>query len=235
MSEALQMVLGVVVTLAVYWGARRLYVRCGYFFLNPVLLSVAALIALLKLSGVSYAAYDRGGRLIGLLLGPAVVALGVPLYEELGRIAGGLKAILLSVTLGSAVGVLSAAGAAVALGASPEVTASIAPRSVTTPIAMGIAEKTGGLPPLAAALVIATGILGAAAGPPLLRLVGVRGRVAFGLAMGAAAHGIGTARALEEGEAEGASAGLAMGLSGVITSLTVSFWLSILDGRLRLP
>ena len=143
---------------------------------------------------------------------------------------------ILNRVAGSALAVaLAALGPAPAFANQDEVTASIAPRSVTTPIAMGIAEKTGGLPPLAAALVIATGILGAAAGPQLLRLVGVRGRVAFGLAMGAAAHGIGTARALEEGEAEGASAGLAMGLSGVITSLTVSFWLSILDGRLRLP
>jgi putative effector of murein hydrolase len=127
--------------------------------------------------------------------------------------------LAVSIPAGAAVGILSAAGLARILGATPEVIASLAPKSTTTPISMGIAEKIGGIPPLTAALVIAAGILGAAIGPAFLRLIRVRSKTAFGLAIGAAAHGVGTARALEEGELEGAASGLAIGLTGIATAV----------------
>lgn len=209
----------IVVTLTVYLAAERLHRRTGWFILNPVLVSVAALIVALLALRIDYASYERGGRILAWLLGPAVVALGVPLAERWDEIVRHGRAIFGSILAGSVTGIVSAAGVARLLGATPEVVRSLAPRSVTTPIAMGISAKVGGIPSLTAALVIATGVLGAVAGPALLRRLGVRSRTAVGLALGAAAHGIGTARAVEEGDVEGATAGLAIGLMGVATAV----------------
>ncbi|HYH83680.1 MAG TPA: LrgB family protein [Longimicrobium sp.] len=219
MADTLAAALAIAVTVATYVAARRLYARHRHPLLNPLLVAITALIALLYAAGIDYAEYDRGGRLISFWLGPAVVALGVPLHAQLHEIVRRGRAMLVSILAGSVVGIVSGTAMALLLGASRQVVLTVAPRSVTTPIAMGIARELGGIPPLAAALVISTGVLGAVAGPAVLRLAQVRSRTAWGLAMGAAAHGIGTARAVEEGEAEGATSGLAIGLMGLVTAL----------------
>lgn len=226
--------LAVAATLAVYAGAGVLYRRFRFFLLNPVLVSVAVLIAALKLLRVDYAAYQQGGRYLHFFLAPAVVALGLPLYRQLERLRALLLPLVLSTFLGSALGILSAAVPARLLGASAELVRSLAPKSATTPIAVGVAEVLGGLPSLTAGVVIATGILGAVAGPPFLKLLGVTSPTAFGLAMGAASHGIGTARALEEGELSGAASGLALALNGALTALLAPWLLRLLPG-MRLP
>jgi predicted murein hydrolase (TIGR00659 family) len=228
MAEAAMALAAVAATVGVYLAAERLYRRSGWFVLNPVLVSVAVLIAALLALHVDYADYQRGGRVLAWLLGPAVVALGVPLAEHWEEIVRHGRAIFPSILAGSLTGIVAAAGTARLLGATPEVVRSLAPRSVTTPIAMGISAKVGGIPSLTAALVIATGVLGAVAGPALLRALGVRSRTAVGLALGSAAHGIGTARAVEEGEVEGATAGLAIGLMGVATAVLVPLLLRLL-------
>ncbi|MCB2186718.1 MAG: LrgB family protein [Deltaproteobacteria bacterium] len=212
-------VFSVALTLLVFQLARALYTRLGWFILNPVLVSIVTLIALLKLLGLDYQTYHQGGRLISFFLGPAVVALGLPLYQQLPTIQERGRSILFSILVGSVVGVTTAGLTALLLGAPPQVVASLAPKSITTPMAMGVAQTLGGIPPLTAALVVAAGVLGAVLGPPFLRLCRVTGDTAFGLAMGAAAHGIGTARALEEGELAGATSGLAICLNGLATAL----------------
>jgi predicted murein hydrolase (TIGR00659 family) len=212
-------VLWIAVTFAVYYGAQVIYKRYHFFFLNPVLVSISVLILILVASGVEFSEYDRGGKYISFFLAPAVVALGVPLHERMREIRARSGAILTAIGIGGAGGILSAAGIAAGLGASRAVVLSIAPKSVTTPIAIGIAEKLGGVPSLTAVLVIAAGVLGAVLGPIFLRAIGVRSPYAFGLAMGAASHGIGTARALEEGEVEGATSGLALCLNGIVTAV----------------
>jgi predicted murein hydrolase (TIGR00659 family) len=212
-------VLWVALTLAVFAGARALYRRLHFFLLNPVLVSVSFLIGVLSLSRVPYPAYMEGGQIVQFFLAPAVVALGLPLYRQLRRLSRLALPILASTAAGSILGILSAVLPAALLGAPPEIIRSVAPKSVTTPIAMGVAEILGGLPSLTAAVVIATGILGAVLGPPFLKAIGVRSPTAFGLAMGCASHGIGTARALEEGEPAGAASGLAIGLNGALTAL----------------
>jgi len=219
----------VTATLASYYGAKLLYGRLKLFLLNPVLVSVAVLIALLKAVGLDYASYMKGGQIISFFLGPAVVALGLPLYRQLEQLKRRKVSLLVSIFGGSLVGILAAALPAQLLGCPSALVASLAPKSVTTPIAMGIAELLGGIPPLTAAVVIATGILGAVAGPPFLRALGVRSPIAFGLAMGAAAHGIGTARCLEEGEAQGAAGGLAIGLNGIATALLAPWVVRLLQ------
>jgi predicted murein hydrolase (TIGR00659 family) len=206
-------------TLLVYVLAERVYARTRVALLTPVLLSIAVLCALLPALHLDYAVYAAHTRIVGYLLGPAVVALGVVLYEQFPAIVRLGRGLLLSLLAGSATGIVTAVLTAKLLGASPAVVATLAPKSVTTPIAMAIAEKLGGVPSLAATIVILVGVFGSVAGPPLLRALGVRSRTAFGLAMGAAAHGVGTARAMEHGELEGATAALAICLNGLLTAL----------------
>lgn len=187
--------------------------------LNPVVWTVGLLIALLVLTDTPYAVYFDGAQFIHFLLGPATVALAIPLY----RLRGELRTLALPLGVALLVGVTTAAllavGLALLFGAEAPVLLSLAPKSVTTPVAMGIAEQLGGIPALTAALVVLTGLVGAVFGVGLLRLLGFRDPVVIGTALGTAAHGMGTARALQCDPRAGALAGLAMALAAVLTAL----------------
>jgi predicted murein hydrolase (TIGR00659 family) len=207
-------------TLAAYQAGFWLYKRGGFNpLLNPVLGAVILIVALLVGTGTSYQTYFEGAQFVHFLLGPATVALAIPLYRQFQAVRRSAAALLASVLAGSLTAWLSAVGIAWALGASRETIVSIAPKSVTAPVAMGISEQLGGLPSLTAAMVMLTGILGAMLGPPLLNLLRVRNWAARGLAIGTASHGIGTARALQVNEVAGAFSGLAMGLNALATAL----------------
>lgn len=207
------------VTLLAYQGALWLYRRVGQHPLaNPVALSVAALVAVLWLSGTPYERYFDGAQFVHFLLGPATVALAVPLYAEVPRLKRMVGPLLVALLVGSVTAVVSAVWVGWLLGASHPTLMSLVPKSVTTPVAMGIAEKIGGLPSLAAVLVILTGIIGAVAGPVLLRLMRITDPAAQGFALGVAAHGIGTARAFQSHATAGAFAALAMGLNALATA-----------------
>ncbi len=207
-------------TLAAYLVGDYLFRKSGQkAIVNPVLIAILILVAILRLTGTSYETYFEGAQFVHFLLGPATVALAVPLYRQFDRVRHAGPAILAALLAGSLTAVMSATLITWLLGAPPNVIASIAPKSVTTPIAMGIAEQIGGLPSLTAVLVILTGILGAMFGTALLARVGVRDPGVQGFALGLASHGIGTARALQVSEAAGAFSALAMGLNGLATSL----------------
>lgn len=186
---------------------------------NPVLFAVIAIVAILLTSGASYDSYFEGAQFIHFLLGPATVALAIPLYRQFAKVRESGLAIFASIVIGSLTASMSAVGIAYALKASEDAIISLAPKSVTAPVAMGISEQLGGLPSLTAALVIMTGILGAMIGPIVLNLIGVRDWAARGLALGTASHGIGTARALQVNELAGAFSGLAMGLNALATAI----------------
>lgn len=211
--------LWLVVTIAVYLASRALYLRTRWAILNPALVSIAAVIALLLATRTPYAQYERGGRVIAFWLGPAVVALGVPLALQLERVRRNALGIATGLVAGAIVGIAVAAGVAALLGASSVVVRSLAPRAATTPIAVAISARLGGIPALSAVVSIVSGALGGFIGVGVLRAVGVRSRLATGLALGAAAHGLGTARAAGEGDVEGAASGMAMGVVGVLTAL----------------
>jgi putative effector of murein hydrolase len=157
------------------------------------------------------------------LLGPATVALAVPLVENLAKVRRALLPMAAALIAGSLTAIVSAVGVAALMGAPPEILASLAPKSVTTPIAMGVAERLGGIPTLTAVLVISTGIIGAMIVTPLMNLLRVRDYAARGFAVGIAAHGIGTARAFQVDPVAGTFAGLAMGLNGVVTAVLAPF------------
>ena len=214
--------LGLTVTLLAYLLAFSIYRRLGMHPLaNPVAIAVLLLVLLLSLTGTPYSTYFEGAQFVHFLLGPATVALALPLFEQRARVRRLALPLLAGLCAGVLTAVVSAAGIALALGASVETVLSLAPKSVTTPVAMGIAERIGGLPSLTATLVIATGMLGAMIARPLLDLVRVREHDTRGFALGVASHGIGTARAFQVSEEMGAFAGLAMGLSALLTSLVV--------------
>jgi len=210
---------GMTVTLVVFAGAKWVYDRTRIFILHPVLVSIAVIITLLSLTHISYSDYMRGGSIIAFFLGPSVVALGLPLYDHLTKLRSETLPFLLTTVFGSAVGIIASVLPVVLMGGSHQVLLSLAPKSVTTPIAMSVSAEIGGIPSLTATLVVLTGVVGAVVGPVLLRLVGLGSGVAFGYAMGTASHGIGTARALESGELEGAASSLALCLNGIATSV----------------
>lgn len=217
---------GIWLTLITWVAALAFCRRFKFPGANPVLITVIFLIALLRVSHIRYEDYNQGGRFISFLLGPSVVAFAVPLYRQRQRIVHQLLPILLGVGTACITGIITAAGTALLLGADNTVVLSTAPKSVTAPIAIAIVEKIGGIPSLTAGLAVATGILGGALGPEILRLVGIRNRMAAGLAMGAASHGIGTARVREEDKAYGDDVGeafsvIGMTLNGVVTAVVL--------------
>ena len=209
--------------LALTFGAfalfKELQRRTGWVLLNPILLTIASLILFLKLTGISYEAYQEGGQLIEFWLKPAVVALGVPLYLQLEMIKKQLLPILLSQLVGCLVGIVSVVLVAKLLGATPDVICSLAPKSVTTPIAMEVSNTTGGIPSLTAAVVVMVGLFGAVFGFKILTLGRVKSPIAQGLSMGTASHAIGTSAAMEVSRKYGAYASLGLTLNGILTAL----------------
>ncbi|MBE0555361.1 MAG: LrgB family protein [Rhodobacteraceae bacterium] len=185
---------------------------------NPVLVAVAVLAPLLWITGTSYATYFEGAQFVHFLLGPATVCLALPLWENLARVRKALLPIAAALLAGSVTAVVSALAVGRALGLEGGIMASLAPKSATAPVAIGISETLGGSPTLTAVLVILTGIIGAVVATPLLNLLDLRDWRARGFAVGVAAHGIGTARALQVNPSAGAFAGLGMGLNAVLTA-----------------
>jgi len=207
-------------TLAAFVAASVVYKKSRLNpLLNPVLLSVIAIVAILYGTDTSYDTYFKGAQFVHFLLGPATVALAIPLYRQFDRVRKSALAILVSLVSGSITAATSAVLIAWLLGAQPVSIVSLAPKSVTAPVAMGISEQLGGLPSLTAVLVILTGITGAMLGPVVLNLLKVRDWSALGIALGTASHGIGTARALQVNELAGAFSGLAMGLNAIATAI----------------
>ena len=216
------------ITFGIYYVARQIQKRTGWVVLNPILITIVALIALLQLTGISYETYEQGGQYIEFWLKPAIVALGVPLYQNLGQIRRQLLPILMSQLVGCLVGLVSVTLIASALGASHEVIVSLAPKSVTTPIAMEVCKTSGGIPSLTAAIVVIVGLFGAIFGFKILEVWHVRNPFSQGISMGTAAHAVGTSRAMEKGETYGAYSSLGLILNGVLTALLTPFVLKLL-------
>ena len=212
--------LGLTITLCAYVFAQCIFARCRYSPLaNPVAISIALISVVLLASGMSYERYFAGAQFVHFLLGPATVALAVPLAQQFPRLRRSLLPLSCALLSGCVTAIVSAVVIARLLGASPELALSLGPKSATTPIAMGVAERLGGLPSLTAVLVITTGIFGAITGRFLFNALGIASLEARGFALGVAAHGVGTARAFQVSAKAGAFAGLGMGLNGALTAL----------------
>lgn len=189
--------------------------------LHPLIISIAIIIAFLKITNIEYEVFERGSQFVNFMLGPSIVALGYVLYQQMNYLKGNVTSIMLSIFMGSIVGIISVILLARLTGADEILIHSLEPKSVTTAIAISISEQSGGNISLTAVIVVFCGILGSIIGPPILKLIGIKSSVAKGLAMGASAHSVGTAKAMEMGMIEGALSGLAIGLMGVMTALLI--------------
>ena len=217
------------VTLAAYLVADRISASTGRHPLaNPVMIAVAITGSVLALTETPYPTYFAGAQFVHFLLGPATVVLALPLYEHRATVLRAFLPMLAALVAGCTAALVTAIGLARLLGIPEPVIVSLSPKSVTSGVAMGIAEALGGDPTLTAVLVMATGIVGAILVTPLMQLMGIRDMRARGFAAGLAAHGVGTARAFQVSEVAGTFAGIAMGLNAFLTAIVVPLALHLL-------
>ena len=218
----------IALTFVVFVGAQYLQRLTGIKLLNPILVSVAVMICLLCGLGVDYETYEEGGEYIDFWLKPAVVALGVPLYRQLGSIKRQIMPLLMAETAGCLMGLVSVIAVAKLFGASREIIISLAPKAVTTPIAIEISNATGGLPALTAAVVVCTGIFGSIAGFKIIKMSRIRSIESSGLSIGTAAHAMGTSAAMERDDTCGAFSSLGLILNGLLTALFAPYILHLM-------
>ncbi|ADU69932.1 CidB/LrgB family autolysis modulator [Pantoea sp. At-9b] len=215
-------------TLAAYFLARKLAAKINISIINPLLVAMAIVIPILLVTHMPYARYFAGSALLNQLLQPAVVALALPLYEQMHQIRARWKTIISVCFIGSLTAMISGTAIALWLGATPEIAATIMPKSVTTPIAMAVSGSLHGIPAISAICVLIAGVLGAVFGHMLLNLLKVKSKASRGLAIGNASHALGTARAAEIDYQEGAFSSLALVICGIITSLLAPFLYPVL-------
>lgn len=209
----------IALTFIVFVGAKQLQNRTGLKILNPILISMIIIICILCAFNIDYDTYQEGGQYIDIWLKPAVVALGVPLYRQMKAIRKQILPLLLAELAGCVIGLISVVLVAKFMGASHEIVMSLAPKAVTTPIAMEISNAIGGIPSLTAAVVVCTGIFGGMAGFKIVKLGHISSPMAGGLSVGTAAHAIGTSAAMERSERYGAYSSLGLTLNGLFTAL----------------
>jgi predicted murein hydrolase (TIGR00659 family) len=210
-------VFGLALSVISYTAA--LYLNRRWSWLHPLFVCSGVIIIFLMATGIPYEAYRKGADMLVFLLGPATVALGIPLYKNARRIGDSLFSILGGITVGSISALLLSAVLVWSLGGSKELMVTMMPKSVTSPIALEISRQAGGIPELTAVLTVLTGLIGSMFGPGLLRLCGVRDDISIGTAIGTASHGIGTARIIRDSDLQGSVGGFAMGAAGILTSI----------------
>ena len=210
---------GIALSILAYWVGVRLQKKTGLVICNPLIIAIVLVSGVLLLFRIPYESYNAGGSIINLFLAPATACLAVSVYSKLSL----LKACWLPILVGCVAGSVSSMGSVLILcrlfGLDQALTASLLPKSVTTPIAVSISDSLGGMPSITVVAVILTGILGSVLSPFLIKLFRVKDPVAAGLAIGSCSHAVGTARALELGETQGAMSGLAIGICGIVTVL----------------
>ncbi|MBN7575279.1 LrgB family protein [Clostridium beijerinckii] len=185
--------------------------------LNPLLIAIGIIICFLFAFHIDFDTYNKGGQFINMFLGPSTVVLAVPLYKQLDLLKKNAKAILTGIFVGSAIGIISIIGISYLVGLNSSVIKSLVPKSVTTPIGISISSQLGGVVPITVLAIIITGIVGAVFGPTICKIFKIKNKVAVGVSIGTASHAVGTSKALELGEVEGAMSSLSIGIAGIMT------------------
>ena len=215
---------GVAISLAAYGIGCWLHKKFRLAIFNPLLVSVILVILFLKLTGVSYDLYYEGAKYISYLLTPATVCLAVPLYEQITLLKKHFKAILGGILSGVLTSLVSILAMSAVFGLSHEEYVTLLPKSITTAIGMGVSEELGGIVTITVAVIVITGVLGNMIGEAVFRLFRIEEPVAKGIAIGSAAHAIGTAKAMELGEVEGAMSSLSIAVAGLLTVIGASLF-----------
>ncbi|MDO5100955.1 MAG: LrgB family protein [Eubacteriales bacterium] len=219
---------GLVLTLIIFYLGHWLQKKTGWVWLNPILFSTVAIIAILIAGKIPYQAYAKGGSMIHMLLTPATVCFAVPLYRQVQLLKRHFRAIMTAI-VGGTVACLSLISVICLIFAIEQgISASVMPKSVTTAIAIGIAEENGGIAALAVASVIITGIMGVVLANGIFKLLKIKEPIARGLALGVSAHALGTSKALEMGEVEAAMSSLALIITGMLTVVAAPLVLQLL-------
>lgn len=210
---------GIVLSILAYTIGLNLYKKFKLPILNPLLITVLIVISTLKYFNIPLETYNKGGNLIAFFLAPATVILAVPLYKQIDSLKKHFIPIIIGVSVGSIVSVVSVFALSKLFKLDEVIIKSIIPKSITTPLGMEISKTFGGIIPITVVAIVITGILGAIIGPFIVDIARIRTKIAKGIAIGTGSHAIGTSKAIEMGEVEGAMSGLAIGLAGCITVL----------------
>ena len=219
---------GAILSLGAYMLGLWLKKKFKFAFLNPLLIAIVVTMLVLAAGGIEYGAYYEGAKYLSYLLTPATVCLAIPLYEQLSQLRRHWKAVLAGILSGTLTSLGCILGMAILFGLTHEQYVTLLPKSITTAIGMGVSEELGGVVSITAAVIIITGVLGNIIGEGVCKLLRIREPVARGVAMGTSAHAIGTARAMEMGEVEGAMSSLSIAVAGLLTVIGASvfsmFW-----------
>lgn len=219
---------GITLTVVTYWLGMKIQKKVNFVLCNGLIIAVLLLVGVLVALDIPYEDYYQGGSVINMFMGPATACMAVTVYAKIDL----LRKNWLPVLAGCLAGVAASVGSVLAMcrlfGLDAAMTASLLPKSVTTPIATAVSESHGGIVSITVAAVIFTGILGNLAAPYLIRLFRVKDPLAVGLGIGACSHAMGTAKALELGDTEGAMSGLAVGMCGILTALAALFFDALL-------
>jgi predicted murein hydrolase (TIGR00659 family) len=218
---------GILLSLITFQIGTLLYKKTQLSILNPLLVASVLVMVLLLYFGIDFETYNIGGDYISFFLGPATVVLAVPLYKKIRLLKSNALPILAGIITGCIAGISSILTLSSLLGLDEAISRSLAPKSVTTPIGIEISKQIGGLPAITVAAIVFTGIIGAVLGPFICRRFRIKDKVAVGVAIGTASHALGTTRAIELGEIEGAMSGLAIGIAGLITVFLVPLLLYV--------
>lgn len=218
-----QQLFGVLLSLVGYQIGLFLFRKTKMPLFNPLLIAIVFVIAVLLLFDIPFEEYNVGGQIINSFLAPATVALAVPLYRQFDLLKRHLIPVLLGVIIGSCTAIFSVLGLCRLVGLEREMIISLLPKSITTPMGLSISESAGGNLSITMIAILITGVFGVIICPEIFKWAKIRNSVARGIAVGTASHALGTSKALEIGEVEGAMSGLAIGLVGIITVLVISF------------
>ncbi len=208
---------GLFISIGAYFAGWLLNKKFKKDFVNPLIIAVILVIAFVLISGMDFEAYEKQASFLNYLLTPATICLAIPLYKQLGILKKNLAAVSVAVVAGSVAAMLSILLVSLAFGVTHEIYISLLPKSITTAIGMGVSEELGGVQEITVAVIVVTGVIGAMIGKPLCKLFKISNPVAVGLAFGVSAHAVGTSKALEIGEIEGAMSGLAIVVTGILT------------------
>lgn len=222
-------VFGVLLSLVAFEAGVLLNRKTGFPLFNPLLIGIIITIAVLKLFHIEYSDYQNGGKIISFFLAPATVSLALPLYKMFHLFKKNALPVILGIIFGSTAGITSIILLSRLFGLTDELTLSLIPKSITTPIGMALAEQLGGVPAITVIAIILTGISGAILGPLLSKMSRLDDPIAMGVAMGCSSHAIGTAKAMELGETEGAMSSLTIALAGISTVLLAPLIWNILS------
>ena len=220
-------VFGVLLTLVAFWVGVLIYNKTKLSFLQPILTATILIIAVLKIGNLDYEVYKAQNAFLNFMLAPAAVVLAVPLYKNIHILKKNAFPVIMGIVSGSLVTMGSCIFLGKILGTQEQIIVSMVPKGVTNPIAIEVSQIIGGIPELTIALVVFTGIFGGSVGPEVIRFLGIKNKIAKGIALGSMCHAVGTARAFKEGEIEGAMSSLAMGIAGIFTALAAPLIVSI--------